>query len=143
MFGVRISPAARALPGRLAAVNVAHEAADALREVAPDLARMPPAAARQILPQHGRLDERVAASRITATVSESGRSARLRIEARSDMEIDSIDKGTVHHLTFGRGPVTAQAVRPGWFTLTLRRDGAPKVRSALLTVGGRIARRLQ
>lgn len=77
-------------------------------KVKADIAR----SAHSMLPKRGGLARRIADMDVRAERRPDG----VRIIGASDYDVVSIDKGTVHHLVYGHGPVVSQSVAPGFFT---------------------------
>ena len=81
-------------------------------------------AARNTLPKHGGLNERIARKPFRAQVRTGVTTAGVRITAS---KVDPrIDDGRVYHPVFGRKPGVVQHVKPGFFSETLA-DEAPKI----------------
>ena len=88
---------------------------------APTLVRAAGRGAEEFLPRRGGLGKRVAGTRVRSR-TRPGRDPGIRIVGEPNAVDDpaSIDRGRVAHLTFGRGPLQFQRVRPGWFTESIR-----------------------
>jgi hypothetical protein len=95
-----------------------------LREPVPAVRRAIRRRALATMPQRGGLARWVAATKITARISLSGRGAgvvlrgsRKSVGDKSDLR--RLDAGRIRHPSWGRrgrGQWHTQAVRPGWFT---------------------------
>jgi len=92
------------------------------------------------LPQRGGLAQRVAKSKMT-TRRRAGRNPGISIQAKGMTQLRSMDRGSVRHPVFGRGPWVTQRITPGWFTEPME-AGAPEVRRELLRVLDEAAREL-
>jgi hypothetical protein len=106
--------------------DLKRELTKAMRRAGRPLLRSARQGALQILPYHGGLNERVAASRFSSTVSTIGSGAGLRISAVGRYQLSGLDDGIDRHPVFGnRANWVTQAIVPGWFSKPLTLD-APK-----------------
>lgn len=98
--------------------------------------------ARKRLPKRGKLNKRVASTKIVTKRRMTGRQAGVSIVGASGYDIGSINLGHVRHLTYGHKPWSDQAVKPGFWTDPLV-AGAPEVRAEIDQVMNDIADRLR
>lgn len=96
--------------------------------------------AGRVLPQRGGLAAKMARSRFS-TKTRTGRNPGVVIAVRNPIDVRSIDRGRVRHLTFGHRPWKDQAVAPGAFTEPFE-DAAPVVRRELLGAMAEVAGRV-
>jgi hypothetical protein len=96
----------------------------------------------QILPYRGGLAERVATSKFSTQVRTRGKGAGVRVKGASDMDIGSMNRGRLRHLTYGHRPWRNQKVRAGWFddSLTVEAD---KVRGEIVRAVDELGRKLE
>lgn len=84
------------------------------------------------LPNAGGLAARVAAEPVHIKVTVGAGRFVITLWARSrTLNLDGLDNGEVRHPTFGRAPVVAQRVTPGWWTIALNR-AVPRLMEARL-----------
>lgn len=90
-----------------------------LREGAKPLIPITREAAREMLPKHGGLNERVARAPQRVAVKTGGDPGVKLVAGKSGSGARAADAGVVRHPTFGnRAAFRATRVRPGWFTNT-------------------------
>jgi hypothetical protein len=66
----------------------------------------------------------------------------VRVKGASDMDIGSMNRGRLRHLTYGHRPWRNQKVRAGWFddSLTVEAD---KVRGEIVRAVDELGRKLE
>lgn len=96
--------------------------------------------AGRVLPQSGGLAQRAAKSRFSAK-TRTGRNPGVTIVVRNAIDVRSIDRGRVRHLTYGHRPWQDQRVTPGAFSDPFDAS-ADKVRRELLAAMDDVARRI-
>lgn len=98
--------------------NLQRELTQGMRRAARPYPRAARQGALQILPHHGGLDERVAASRFSVRVRTSGSGAGLTVTGASGDNIRRMDEqGIVRHPVYGdRKKWVSERITRGWFT---------------------------
>jgi hypothetical protein len=98
--------------------------------------------ARDTLPKHGQLNERVARSKFKVQTRGAGRNPGVRITASGvDTRLDT--QGRLRHPVYGnRNTWVIQKVPAHWFTGPMER-GAPRVRRELITAIATVARKIE
>lgn len=105
------------------------ELAKRIRDEAKPLRAKAKANARATLPQRGGLARRVAASRMSVSVT-TGRVVGVKIVGRNGYDIRNMDRGQVRKPLFGdRSRWYQQRVPEGWFSDAIERE-APAMRKA-------------
>jgi len=108
------------------------------------------AAALEELPQSGGLAERVAASKFSVNTRLGVRNPSIRIVGRGQIgeetgktyDLDSMDRGRIRHLTYGKRPWRDQEVKPGWFSDRMEREADTGVRAEILAACTAVANKL-
>jgi hypothetical protein len=116
----------------------------ALRKSGEPLKQEARAAALEELPQSGGLAEYVATETKFAIRTRLSRNPSVRIVGTHVRNVDlaSMDRGRVRHLTFGHLPWRDQAIIPGWFSDRMEFVADTKVRSDILDAVDIIAAKL-
>lgn len=106
----------------------------ALRKAGTPLREEAKAAALEELPQSGGLAEYVATETKFAVRTRLSRNPSVRIVGthKKNVDLDSLDRGRIRHLTFGHRPWRDQAIPPGWFSDRMEEVADTKVRADIL-----------
>ena len=116
-----------------------------LRTAAKPLIPKARAAALRLLPSRGGLAKAVSRSpqRVQVRTGQDTAGVRVVVGKRRGSAARAANDGKVRHPVFGTGVFVEQAVPPGWFDDTMRREGPsvkPAVESAIRDVLDQIAR---
>lgn len=106
-------------------------------------------AALEDLPKSGGLAERVAASKWSTSTRLGVRSPSIRITGRGtagvvskQLDLNSLDRGRLRHLTYGRRPWKDQAVKVHWFSDRMELIADTTVRDDILSAVDTVAAKL-
>ena len=107
-------------------------------------------AALEELPRAGGLAERVASSKFSTRTRLGTRSPSIRIVGAGDtsessgksLDLNSLDRGRIRHLTYGRRPWQNQAIEPLWFSHRMEEIADTTVRADILKAMSNVADKL-
>jgi hypothetical protein len=114
----------------------------ALRKNAEPLREGARAAALEELPHRGGLGEYVAETSKFAVRTRLSRNPQVRIVGSNRIDLDSLDRGRVRHLTWGHLPWRDQTITPRWFSDRMEEIADTKVRDDILDAIDTTARKL-
>jgi hypothetical protein len=118
-----------------AARGLRRELSKALNEATKPVKQAARESARDILPRHGGLNEKVANSKFTTRRSANG----LRVQAKNSYALKRLDEGVLQHPVFGhREHWVTQRVTAGWWSTPMEKL-APTAREEISRAMQRIA----
>lgn len=131
---------------RLGDTQIRRELLRMIQQAAKPLKEAAKTSAHDHLPHGGGLNEVVAGSKFAIRTRTSGRNPGVRVVAASGHNIARMDRGSVRHPVYPRGPRsgwtwTEQKIPAGWFTKALE-DKAPEVRAEIVHGLDDLARRV-
>ena len=113
-----------------------------IQRAAKPLKAAAPQAALDELPARGGLAARVAASKWSVR-TRAGRDPGIRVTGSSDLDLRSLNRGRLRHLTFGHRPWENQAVPVGWFDRKMTEAADKYVRAEILAAISAVIRKLE
>ena len=114
----------------------------ALRKNAEPLKLGARAAALDELPHSGGLGEYVADTSKFTVRTRLSRNPQIRIVGSNRIDLDSLDRGRVRHLTYGHLPWRDQTIIPRWFSDRMEEIADTKVRADIIGAIDETARKL-
>ena len=108
------------------------------------------AAALEELPKSGGLAARVATSKFTVNVRLGARNPSIRIKGTgytgsvtgNQIDLNSMDRGRIRHMTWGHNPWKDQTIKPGWFSDRMELAADTGVRAEILSACTTVANKL-
>jgi hypothetical protein len=99
-------------------------------------------AALEELPHSGGLGEYVATTSKFAVRTRLSRNPQVRIVGSNRIDLDSLDRGRVRHLTWGHLPWRDQVITPRWFSDRMEEIADTKVRADIIDAIDHTAQKL-